>query len=144
MKQLIKPLVLSLAMTIAVPLVADISADAAPKRAAKAKAKGGGGGFDGYWSVSLHTTYGNCPAGYRYPVYISRGIVSNAGGMDAQISGRVDGAGGAIRRAVGAAFWARSGAAGWVSRKVGRRGRPSRKVVSRSSASRKVAMPAGS
>ena len=93
MKQLIKPLVLGLAMTIAVPLVADISADAAPKRAAKAKAKGGGGGFDGYWSVSLHTTYGNCPAGYRYPVYISRGIVSNAGGMDAQISGRVDGAG---------------------------------------------------
>jgi hypothetical protein len=95
MKQLIKPLALAIAVTFAVPLVVDISADAAPRRAAKAKAKrgGGGGGFDGYWSVSLHTSYGNCPAGLRYPVYIRGGYISNGGGMDAQISGRVDGAG---------------------------------------------------
>ena len=95
MKQLIKPLVLGLAITVAVPMVMDISADAAPRRAAKHKGKGGGGGrgFDGYWSVSLNTSYGSCPAGYRYPVYIRGGYISNAGGMDVAISGRVDGAG---------------------------------------------------
>jgi hypothetical protein len=50
-------------------------------------------GFDGLWSVLIATQSGPCDAAYRYPVRISGGRVSYAGGGSFTISGRVSGNG---------------------------------------------------
>jgi hypothetical protein len=34
--------------------------------------------FDGLWSVSIVTMYGNCDRGYRYPLRIEGGLVGKA------------------------------------------------------------------
>jgi hypothetical protein len=35
--------------------------------------------YDGLWSVSIVTEKGDCDRGYRYPIRITRGVLSNAG-----------------------------------------------------------------
>jgi hypothetical protein len=45
--------------------------------------------FDGDWSVSIETRGGACMPSVRYPVAITNGIVSNAGGTPAAVQGRV-------------------------------------------------------
>jgi hypothetical protein len=49
--------------------------------------------FDGLWSVLIATQTGPCDAAYRYPVRISGGRVTYAGGGSFNISGRVSGNG---------------------------------------------------
>ncbi len=45
--------------------------------------------FDGDWSVVIETREGACTPTLRYPVAISNGIVTNAGGTPAAVTGRV-------------------------------------------------------
>jgi hypothetical protein len=45
--------------------------------------------FDGTWSVLIVTDEGTCDRAYRYPVHISRGVVSYDGQADFIVSGRV-------------------------------------------------------
>ena len=61
--------------------------DAAPRRAPVH----GGGGFDGIWSVSIVTSYGNCGS-LRYSVRIAGGRVESMG--DYSLSGYVSPSGG--------------------------------------------------
>jgi hypothetical protein len=61
--------------------VACFSLTATPTRALPA--------YDGLWSVSIVTEKGDCDRGYRYPIRISRGVLSNAGDTDFTIAGSV-------------------------------------------------------
>jgi hypothetical protein len=45
--------------------------------------------YDGLWSVSIVTEKGDCDRGYRYPIRITRGVLSNAGDTAFTISGNV-------------------------------------------------------
>src|SRR5689334_8761153 len=45
--------------------------------------------YDGLWSVSIVTEKGDCDRGYRYPVRITRGVLSNAGDVAFSIAGNV-------------------------------------------------------
>ncbi len=45
--------------------------------------------FDGDWSVVIETRAGACTPSLRYPVVITNGIVTNAGGSPASVQGRV-------------------------------------------------------
>lgn len=45
--------------------------------------------YDGLWSVSIVTEKGDCDRGYRYPIRISRGVLSNAGDTAFSIAGSV-------------------------------------------------------
>ena len=58
--------------------------------------------YDGLWSVSIVTQKGDCDPGYRYPVRITNGTLSNAGDSNFTVSGRV-GSTGAITVTVSAA-----------------------------------------
>ena len=58
--------------------------------------------YDGLWSVSIVTQKGDCDPGYRYPVRITNGTLSNAGDSTFTVSGRV-GSTGAITVTVSAA-----------------------------------------
>jgi hypothetical protein len=58
--------------------------------------------YDGLWSVSIVTQKGDCDPGYRYPVRITNGTLSNAGDSNFTVSGKV-GATGAITVTVSAA-----------------------------------------
>ena len=49
--------------------------------------------FDGVWSVSIVTEKGSCDRGYRYPIRIAKGSLSNAGNTGFVISGRVNDSG---------------------------------------------------
>jgi hypothetical protein len=58
--------------------------------------------YDGLWSVSIVTQKGDCDPGYRYPVRITNGTLSNAGDSNFTVSGKV-GTTGAITVIVSAA-----------------------------------------
>ncbi|HEV2699311.1 MAG TPA: hypothetical protein VGU90_15055, partial [Terriglobales bacterium] len=45
--------------------------------------------YDGLWSVSIVTEKGDCDRGYRYPIRITRGVLSNAGDTAFTIIGNV-------------------------------------------------------
>ena len=45
--------------------------------------------YDGLWSVSIVTEKGDCDRGYRYPIRITRGVLSNAGDPAFTIAGSV-------------------------------------------------------
>jgi hypothetical protein len=45
--------------------------------------------YDGLWSVSIVTEKGDCDRGYRYPIRITRGVLSNAGDTAFSIAGSV-------------------------------------------------------
>jgi hypothetical protein len=45
--------------------------------------------FDGDWSVVVETRSGACTPTLRYPIAISNGVVNNAGGTPAAVTGRV-------------------------------------------------------
>jgi len=45
--------------------------------------------YDGLWSVSIVTEKGDCDRGYRYPIRIARGVLSNAGDTAFTIAGNV-------------------------------------------------------
>jgi hypothetical protein len=45
--------------------------------------------YDGLWSVSIVTQKGDCDPGYRYPVRITNGTLSNAGDSNFTVSGKV-------------------------------------------------------
>jgi hypothetical protein len=45
--------------------------------------------YDGLWSVSIVTEKGDCDPGYRYPIRITRGVLSNAGDTAFTIAGSV-------------------------------------------------------
>jgi hypothetical protein len=45
--------------------------------------------FDGLWSVSVVTEKGECDRGYRYPIRISNGQLTNAGDAAFTITGKV-------------------------------------------------------
>lgn len=45
--------------------------------------------YDGLWSVSIVTEKGECDRGYRYPIRITRGVLSNAGDAAFTIAGNV-------------------------------------------------------
>lgn len=45
--------------------------------------------YDGLWSVSIITEKGDCDRGYRYPIRITRGVLSNAGETVFTIAGKV-------------------------------------------------------
>jgi len=76
------------AVAVLLAAVAAAPSDAAPrKRAAPA-----GRGYDGIWSVSIHSSYGSCGA-YRAAVRISGGRVMSAGG-DYSVGGYVTAGGG--------------------------------------------------
>jgi hypothetical protein len=45
--------------------------------------------YDGLWSVSIVTEKGDCDRGYRYPIRITRGVLSNAGDNAFTIAGSV-------------------------------------------------------
>ena len=61
--------------------VACFSLTATPVRALPA--------YDGLWSVSIVTEKGDCDRGYRYPIRITRGVLSNAGDTALSIAGSV-------------------------------------------------------
>ena len=44
---------------------------------------------DGLWSVSIVTEKGDCDRGYRYPIRITKGVLSNPGDQIFTISGRI-------------------------------------------------------
>ena len=64
------------AATMAIALVAGstLSSDAVPRSARYPSVKA----FDGLWSVSIVTYYGDCDRGYRYPLRIWDGRVLKA------------------------------------------------------------------
>ena len=76
-----------LAAAVAVPS----PSDAAPRHA-RAVRGGGTHSFDGEWSVSISTSYGNCGS-YRAGIRIAGGRVYATGG-DFNASGAVNGSGG--------------------------------------------------
>ena len=45
--------------------------------------------YDGLWSVLIVTEKGDCDRGYRYPIRITRGVLSNAGDSAFSIAGSV-------------------------------------------------------
>jgi len=45
--------------------------------------------YDGMWSVSIVTEKGDCDRGYRYPIRISNGTLTNPGDNPFTISGKV-------------------------------------------------------
>ena len=45
--------------------------------------------YDGLWSVSVVTEKGDCDRGYRYPIRISNGQLTNAGDAGFTITGKV-------------------------------------------------------
>lgn len=45
--------------------------------------------YDGLWSVLIVTEKGDCDRGYRYPIRITRGALSNAGDTAFTIAGKV-------------------------------------------------------
>ncbi|MCJ2043077.1 hypothetical protein MKK58_00715 [Methylobacterium sp. J-078] len=45
--------------------------------------------FDGDWSVAATVDDGRCTGPYRYPIVIRDGAVDEAGGSEADVSGRV-------------------------------------------------------
>jgi len=45
--------------------------------------------YDGLWSVLIVTEKGDCDRGYRYPIRITRGTLSNAGDTAFTIGGKV-------------------------------------------------------
>lgn len=45
--------------------------------------------YDGMWSVSIVTEKGDCDRGYRYPIRIANGMLTNGGSDPFTISGRV-------------------------------------------------------
>jgi hypothetical protein len=45
--------------------------------------------YDGLWSVSIVTEKGDCDRGYRYPIRITRGVLSNGGDTGFTIAGNV-------------------------------------------------------
>jgi hypothetical protein len=45
--------------------------------------------YDGLWSVLIVTEKGDCDRGYRYPIRITRGTLSNAGDTAFTIAGKV-------------------------------------------------------
>jgi hypothetical protein len=45
--------------------------------------------YDGLWSVLIVTEKGDCDRGYRYPIRITRGTLSNAGDTSFTIAGKV-------------------------------------------------------
>jgi hypothetical protein len=45
--------------------------------------------YDGLWSVSIVTEKGDCDRGYRYPIRITRGVLTNAGDSSFTIIGSV-------------------------------------------------------
>ena len=45
--------------------------------------------YDGLWSVSIVTERGDCDRGYRYPIRITRGVLSNPGDQVFTITGKV-------------------------------------------------------
>ena len=48
--------------------------------------------FDGPWSVTIVTQAGRCDTAYSFPLMVSRGRITSAGG--ASMNGRVSGGGG--------------------------------------------------
>jgi hypothetical protein len=48
-----------------------------------------GAGYDGVWSVLVHTEKGDCDPGYRYPIRIAGGHLVNAGDAAFTITGAV-------------------------------------------------------
>jgi hypothetical protein len=46
-------------------------------------------GHDGHWSVLIVTEKGDCDRGYRYPIRITHGTLSNAGDAAFSIEGKV-------------------------------------------------------
>ena len=45
--------------------------------------------YDGLWSVLIVTEKGDCDRGYRYPIRITRGTLTNAGDTAFTIAGKV-------------------------------------------------------
>jgi hypothetical protein len=45
--------------------------------------------YDGLWSVSIVTEKGDCDRGYRYPIRIANGQLTNAGDTAFTITGKV-------------------------------------------------------
>ena len=45
--------------------------------------------YDGLWSVLIVTEAGACDRGYRYPIRITRGVLTNAGDSSFTIAGSV-------------------------------------------------------
>jgi hypothetical protein len=45
--------------------------------------------YDGLWSVLIVTEQGACDRGYRYPIRITRGVLTNAGDSSFTIVGNV-------------------------------------------------------
>jgi hypothetical protein len=64
-------------LLLAAGFVASISASVAAPR------------YDGTWSVAIITQKGDCDAGYRYPIRIANGVLSNGGAAGFTINGRV-------------------------------------------------------
>ena len=73
--------------------------------------------YDGLWSVSIVTEKGDCDRGYRYPIRITRGVLSNAGDTAFTIIGNV-GASGLIRVTVSHGSASASGL-GWLAGNIG-------------------------
>jgi hypothetical protein len=46
--------------------------------------------YDGVWSVSIVTEKGDCDPGYRYPIRIANGTLTNAGDNAFTITGKVE------------------------------------------------------
>jgi hypothetical protein len=45
--------------------------------------------YDGLWSVSIVTDKGDCDRGYRYPIRIASGVLTNGGEAAFSITGKV-------------------------------------------------------
>ncbi len=89
MKTLLRA-VFAVAVTAALAAAVAVPSDAAPRHARAMR--GGSHSFDGEWSVSISSSYGNCSS-YRAGVRISGGRVYSSGG-DFNASGYVNPSGG--------------------------------------------------
>jgi len=89
MKTLLRA-VFAVALTATLAAAVAVPSDAAPRHARAVR--GGTHSFDGEWSVSISTSYGNCGS-YRAGVRISGGRVYSSGG-DFNAAGSVNASGG--------------------------------------------------
>jgi len=118
MKTLLRA-VFAVALTATLAAAVAVPSDAAPRHARAVR--GGTHSFDGEWSVSISTSYGNCGS-YRAGVRISGGRVYSSGG-DFNAAGSVNASGGISVR-VSSSQGSAYGSGGCVVRRAADAGAP--------------------
>jgi hypothetical protein len=105
---------LAVALTALIAAASIMPSDAAPRRRAALT-----NAYDGVWSVSIVTVYGDCDRGYRYPLRIAGGHVVKADSDPAYAVAGAVGRGGVIGVTISGGGQSATGY-GRLARNVGR------------------------